>query len=100
MNLLQQFLSKVKKLKYKKNALENSLKSPKRKPNLFKTDRGKDFSNGTFQTFLNSNNFSHYSRNSSLGAVPAERFNRTIRDFFKDPFLKDVMSIGLMYYPQ
>ena len=55
----------------------------KRKPNLIESDRGKEFFNIIFQDFLNKNNIKIYSRNSSLGAVFAERFNRTIRDLLK-----------------
>ena len=55
----------------------------KRKPNLIETDRGKEFFNNIFQDFLNKNNIKLYSRNSSYGAVFAERFNRTIRDLLK-----------------
>ena len=57
--------------------------SSKRKPNLIETDRGKEFHNNIFQDFLNKNNIKIYSRNSSYGAVFAERFNRTIRDLLK-----------------
>ena len=56
----------------------------KRKPNLIESDRGKEFYNNTFQDFLNKNNIKLYSRNSSYGAVFAERFNRTIRDLLKN----------------
>ena len=38
-----------------------------------------------FQNFLKSNNFKHYSRNTSLGAVFVGRFVRTIGDLFKRP---------------
>ena len=55
----------------------------KRKPNLIEIDRGKEFYNNIFQDFLNKNNIKLYSRNSSYGAVFAERFNRTIRDLLK-----------------
>ena len=55
----------------------------KRKPNLIETHRGKEFYNNIFQDFLNKNNIKLYSRNSSYGAVFAERFNRTIRDLPK-----------------
>ena len=55
----------------------------KRKPNLIESDRGREFYNNIFQDFLNKNNIKLYSRNSSLGAVFAERFNRTIRDLLK-----------------
>ena len=55
----------------------------KRSPNLIETDRGKEFYNNIFQDFQNKNNIKLYSRNSSYGAVCAERFNRTIRDLLK-----------------
>ena len=66
-----------------KDSFENILKSSKRKPNLIETDRGKEFYNNIFQDYLNKNNIKLYSRNSSYGAVFAERFNRTIRDLLK-----------------
>ena len=43
----------------------------------------RNFYNKIFQDFLNNNNIKLYSRNSSYGAVFAERFNRTIRDLLK-----------------
>ena len=66
-----------------KDSFENILTNSKRKPNLIETDRGKEFYNNIFQDFLNKNNNKLYSRNSSYGAVFAERFNRTIRDLLK-----------------
>ena len=66
-----------------KDSFENILTSSKRKPKLIETDRGKEFYNNIFQEFLNKNNIKLYSRNSSYGAVFAERFNRTIRDLLK-----------------
>ena len=68
-----------------KDSFENILLSSKRKPNLIESDRGKEFYNNIFQDFLNKNNIKFYSRNSSYGAVFAERFNRTIRDLLKRP---------------
>ena len=68
-----------------KDSFENNLIKSKRSPNLIETDRGKEFYNNIFQDFLIKNNIKLYSRNSSLGAVFAERFNRTIRDLFKRP---------------
>ena len=67
----------------KKNSFENILISSKRSANLFETDRGKEFYNNIFQDFLNKNNTKIYSRNSSYGAVFAERFNRTIKDLLE-----------------
>ena len=68
-----------------KDSFENILIYSKRSPNLIETDRGKEFYNNIFQDFLIKNNIKLYSRNSSLGAVFAERFNRTIRDLLKRP---------------
>ena len=45
----------------------------------------KNFYNNIFQDFLNKNDIKLYSRNSSYGAVFAQRFNRTIRDLLKRP---------------
>ena len=66
-----------------KDSFENILISSKRKPNLIESDRGKEFYNNIFQDFLNKNDIKLFSRNSSYGAVFAERFNRTIRDLLK-----------------
>ena len=66
-----------------KDSFENILISSKRRPNLIESDRGKEFYNNIFQDFLNKKNIKLYSRNSSYGAVFAERFNRTIRDLLK-----------------
>ena len=66
-----------------KDSFENILLSSKTKPNLIESDRGKEFYNNIFQDFLNKINIKLYSRNSSYGAVFAERFNRTIRDLLK-----------------
>ena len=74
---------KNKKAQTIKDSFETILINSKRKPNLIETDRGKEFYNNNFQDFLNKNNIKLYSRNSSYGAVFAERFNRTIRDLLK-----------------
>ena len=66
-----------------KASFENILISSKRKPNLIESDRGKKFYNNIFQDFRNKNSIKLYSRNISVGAVFAERFNRTIRDLLK-----------------
>ena len=76
---------KIKNAQTIKDSFENILLSSKRKPNLIESDRGKEFYNNIFQDFLNKNNIKLYSRNSSYGAVFAERFNRTIRDLLKRP---------------
>ena len=66
-----------------KDSFENILINSKRKPNLIEIDRGREFYNNIFQDFLNKNNIKLYSRNTSLGAVFVERYNRTIRDLLK-----------------
>ena len=66
-----------------KDSFEKILISSKRRPSLIESDRGKEFYNNIFQDFLNKNDIKLYSRNSSDGAVFAERFNRTIRDLLK-----------------
>ena len=66
-----------------KDSFENILISSKRKPNLFESDRGKEFYNNISQNFLNNNNIKLYSRDTHLGAVFAERFNKSIRDLLK-----------------
>ena len=66
-----------------KDSFESILINSKRSPNLIESDRGKEFYNIIFQDFLDKNNIKLYSRNSSYGAVFAERFNRTIRDLLK-----------------
>ena len=66
-----------------KDSFEKILISSKRKPNLIETDRSEEFYNNIFRDFLNKNNIKIYSRNSSYGAVFAERFNRTIRNLLK-----------------
>ena len=68
-----------------KDSFENILLGSERKSNLIESDRGKDFYNNIFQEFLNKNDIKLYSRNSYLGAVFAERFNKTIRDLLKKP---------------
>ena len=59
--------------------------SSKRSPNLIESDRGEKFYNNIFQDFLNKNNIKLFSRNTSYGAVFAERFNHNIRNFLKRP---------------
>ena len=59
-----------------KNSFENILISSKRRPNFIESDRGKEFHNNIFQSFLNNNNIKLYSRNTHLGAIFAERFKK------------------------
>ena len=75
---------KVKNAQTIKDSSENILIISK-KPNSFETDLGKDFYNNIFEDLLNKNNIKLYSRNTYLGVVFAERFNKTIRDLLKRP---------------
>ena len=84
---------KIKNSQTKLDTFENFVTSWKRSPTLIETNRGKIFQmyfwkvffKGIFQMFPNNNNTEHYYGNTSLGAVFAERFNRTIRDLLKRP---------------
>ena len=83
----------------KKDAFEKTLKFSKREPHLVETDDGSEFLNKLFTNLLKNKKIRRYSGNNHLGAVFAERFMRTIRDRRKNPFLKRLKTIGLMYYP-
>ena len=76
---------KKKKAQTIKHSFENILISSKRKPNLFGTDRGKEFYSSIFQIFLNNNNNEQYFKKIHLGSVFAKTFNRTFRDLLKTP---------------
>ena len=67
------------------DAFSQIIKSSKRKPNLLETDDGKKYVNKIFSEFLNNHNIKRYSRNTPVGAVFAERFNRTLRNLLKKP---------------
>ena len=67
------------------DAFSEIIKSSNRKPNLLETDDGKEYVNKVFGEFLNNHNIKRYSGNTELGAVFAERFNRTIRNLLKKP---------------
>ena len=65
------------------NMFENVLITPKRKPNLFETDRGKEIVSQIVTDFLNRSYIQRYSRYTALGAFFGDVFNRFIRDLFK-----------------
>ena len=67
------------------DAFSQIIKTSNRKPNLLETDDGKEYVNKIFSEVLNDQNIKRYSRNTGLGAVFAERFNRTIRNLLKKP---------------
>ena len=89
----------------KKTLLKKILISSKRKRNFTETDRCKEFYNSIFQNFWNNKKIKHYLRNTSLGAVLAEKFIRTIRDLLKWPVFErgnsnliDVLHIKTRQY--
>ena len=72
------------------DAFSQIIKTSRRKPNLLETGDGREYVYKNFNEFLNNHNIRRYSRNTALGAVFAERFNRTIRNLLKKPvFLKN-----------
>ena len=88
-----------------KDSFEIILINSKRKPGLIETDRGKEIYNNIIQDFLNKNKIKIYSRNTTVGAVFAERFNRTIRYLPKRPVFEktdgdsiDVLPIIMKQY--
>ena len=67
------------------DAVSQTVKSSKRKPNLLETDDGKDYVNKFFNNFFNNKNNRRYSRYTDKGAVFAEQFNGTIRNLLEKP---------------
>ena len=67
------------------DAFSQIIKTSRRKPNLLETDDGREYVNKIFNEFLNNNRIKRYSRNTHVGAVFAEGFNRTIRNLLKKP---------------
>ena len=65
------------------NSFENILKSYKQKPNLMETDDGSELVSILSTNLSKHKSTKKYSRNSSLGAVFAERLNGTTIDFLK-----------------
>ena len=59
-------------------AFETILKG-KRKPIQLQTDRGKEFYNRPFQSFLKQHNIHHFSTDGDAKAANVERFNRTLK---------------------
>ena len=69
----------------KTDAFSQIIETSRRKPNLLETDDGKEYVNKIFSEVLNNHNIKRYSRNTALGAIFAERFNRTLRNLLKKP---------------
>ena len=81
------------------DAFSQIIKTSRRKPNLLETDDGKEYVNKIFSEFLNNHNIKRYSRNTALGAVFAERFNRTIRNLLKKPVFEEGIADWLSELP-
>ena len=68
-----------------KNEFSNILTTSKRKPFKIESDRGTEFYNSIFQSFLKSKNIQKYSRYTDKGPSIAERIIRTVRNLLKRP---------------
>ena len=75
------FPLKNKKVQTIANPFRNILNSSKRKP---KTDRGREFLSKIFNNLSDNKMIEKYSRNTYLGAVCAEKYNRTFRDLLEE----------------
>ena len=63
-----------------KNAFEEILSSSDRRPTYVQTDKGREFVNAIFSSFLKSQNILHYtSENDDIKCAVVERFNRTLK---------------------
>ena len=82
-----------------KDFLENILISSRRKPNLIETDRGKEFFNNISHFFFYNNNIKHFSTNTSLGTVIAERLNPTVKNLLKRPVFEKRDGIWIDFLP-
>ena len=78
-------LSKNKTSQITKESFEKIFLISTRKQNLIETDDGKNLVGRHFLDFLKKDKNEKYSRYTSLGAVFAERFKRTIKDFSRKP---------------
>ena len=76
---------KIKYAQTKTDAISQTIKTSKPKPNLFETDDGEENVNKSLNEFLNNNSFERYSPYTDKGAVYAERFSKTVRDLLKKP---------------
>ena len=91
--------SKNKKDQTMKDSLKIILLTSRVKQKLIETVRGKELFNSICQTFPSNSILKHYSRNTSVGAVFAERFNRTIGDILKRPVFEKGESIWVDILP-
>jgi transposase InsO family protein len=69
-----------------KSALEQIINDSNRSPQLLWTDKGKEFYNSTFKSYLNENGIKLYSTESELKSTPIERLNRTLKEKMEKEF--------------
>ena len=67
------------------NEFSNILTTSKRKPLKTESDRGTEFYNNKFQSFIKTKFIRHYSRFTDKGPSIAERVIRTVRNLLKKP---------------
>ena len=85
---------KKEKTQTKKNEFSNNITTTERKPNKVESDRGSEFYNSLFHTFLNYNNISHFSRNSDKRPSIVEMVNESIQKLLKKPIFEKKMLRG------
>ena len=66
-----------------KDLFESIFLTSKRKPKIIESDGGKEFQCIILEKLLNNNNNKPYSRNTTVGAAFAERFNCTYGDLLE-----------------
>ena len=81
------------------NFFENIPNSSKKKTDLIESDNGTKFVNKTFTNLFNNNNIGRYARNTTLGAVFAQRFTLTVRDLLEKPDEAEIETIWVDVSP-
>ena len=74
--------------------------SPKRKPNLIESNRGKEFYMKSFQTFLNNKNTKHIKEIHTQELFLQKDLILLSEISLKNLFPEKVQAIGLFYYLQ
>ena len=71
-----------------KGEFSKKITTIKRKPNKIDSDRGREFDNNIFHTFLKPNNIHQYSRFFDDGPSIAKRVKKSIRNLLKKPIFE------------
>ena len=85
--------------KAKTHVFSNVLTTSKRSPIKLEWDRGSEWFNSIFQSFLKSKNIQHYSRLADKSHSIAERGIRTIRNLLKKPVFEKGNADWLSEFP-